>query len=336
MLIGIALDPTCFGSEELSTPEGRAGAERILEAVSQNAVLVTRATDPFVDELVNRVLQLDVRIGQEIQLATAEIAKNRVRFIAMPKRQDRYSGETRIDELRRIAVDMRADIVVCRDGADLAAIAELTCNDIEVCTVAQYRSSRSEARRRRWLAGQRLDRLAPADSAELLGRATMYAEEILILDKMFARAGKDGHVTEQLRRFARGVVHIVEQWRIYSPFASEVSLSVVLVSAAGNSGAAAGFVDPEKAETAIRAALADADRRQVLTQVAIDLRRDSSPAMFKDRFLAGFGRCWSISHGLDDIGRLGDLKAKRGPTILAPDCQAYRDTLADIKLLPKA
>lgn len=70
--------------------------------------------------------------------------------------------------------------------------------------------------------------------------------------------------------------------------------------------------------------------------MTIDLRQDSNPAVFNDRFLAGFGRCWSVSHGFDDIGNLVDSKAKRSPTVLAPDCQAYRDILADIKLLPKA
>jgi hypothetical protein len=95
-------------------------------------------------------------------------------------------------------------------------------------------------------------------------------------------------------------------------------------------------VSPKKAEQAIRAALVAADHLQIVKNIMVDLKKDTTPQVFKDRFLAGFGRCWGISHGMDDIGRLTGPRAKRSPTILAPDSQAYRDILADIMRLRKA
>ena len=83
-------------------------------------------------------------------------------------------------------------------------------------------------------------------------------------------------------------------------------------------------------------ALVEVDTTGILGQVHIDLKQDSTPAIFNDRFLVGFGRCWSIRHGIDDIGKLAGPKDKRRPTIVAPDCQAYRDIFAEIRRLHSA
>lgn len=153
---------------------------------------------------------------------------------------------------------------------------------------------------------------------------------------MIAKSGKDGAAKGKVCRFVRGVVHVTRQWQNYSPLSASTRPSIVIVSSAGQSGASAGFVDPAKAEAAIRAAVALEDKTHLIRNLTIDLRQEGEPAVFNDRFLAGFGRCFSIGHGLDDIGNLADPKAKKRPTTLAPDCQAYRDILAEIRRLPKA
>ena len=334
MLVSIAVDPRCFRREELTAPEAMAGAARILEAVRENAILIAREIDPFVRALIDSVMEIDVRQGEELQLLVAEIAKSRNRFIRAPQALGRVAPSARIDELLSVAVDMRADaLIVSVSDAGMAAAAG---KGIEVCTVSQYRKSRIEERRRAWLRAQRLDKLSAAESGELIGRAVMYLEEIFIVDKMIARNAKDGYVTAKLRTFARGVVHVVEQWRRWSPHATRCEPSIVVLSAAGAAAAAAGYVDPEKAEEAIRQAVKEADKSRIVGNLIIDLRQDRAPGIFNDRFLAGPDRCWGVGHGFDDIANLASSNTKRRPTIIAPDCQAYRDTLGEIRSLPKA
>src|SRR5262249_23043777 len=137
--------------------------------------------------------------------------------------------------------------------------------------------------------------------------------------------GKDGYVTGQLRRFARGILYVARQWRVYSPFAGASRSHVRVLSAAGVCGARGGFVDVAKAEAAIRSALAEVDVAHEIATVDVDLRQDSVPGVFSDRFVAGAGRCWCIGHGIDDLGTLDTPGARSRPTTIAQDCQTYRD-----------
>ncbi|MBK8915398.1 MAG: hypothetical protein IPM64_12510 [Phycisphaerales bacterium] len=335
MLISVVVDPVCLSPQELGTPEASSGAECILEAATENAVIIAPAIDQFVGELIDDVARLDSGTGQLIQLGAAELAKSPARIvIAPPAELFRASGQQ--GELRELARIMRADALVLRRDLDLADHADLVRLGIEVCHIDQYRLSQTERRRRLWRSGQRLDTLPAAEAKELLGRVIKYAAEVVLLDKMFARAGKDGTPNGRLRRFVRGVVHIANQWRAFSPYAQRVAPAFTIVSSAGSCGASAGFVDPARAEAAIRAAIAQEDRSHLVRNLSIELRQDDDPGVFNDRFVPACGRCFSIGHGLDDIGNLIDPKAKKRPTTLAPDCQAYRDICADIRVLPKA
>lgn len=331
MLISVVMDPLCLTPEALGCAEARFGAETLLEGVIENGVLVARNRDEYVRTLAAAVGGLGSRTGQCVQGLVTEIVKSPRRFIAGDRCRRLASAS-----LRDTAATLRADIVVCRNPEDVRSLSDLRTNGIEVCTLAEYRSSRTEVNRKEWFQELRLDTLATDRRQELVGRALRYATEILVVDRYVAGAAKEGWVNGRLKRFVRGMVYLAECWGEHSPYAGSGAPTIHLLSVAGGMGASSGFVDPGKADGAIRTAFERVDLRGSVGRLQISLKLDRNPPITNDRFIAGMRRCFGVHHGIDDFGNLSEREFNGRPTSLAPDCQHHRDILAAILDLERA
>ena len=77
MLVSIAIDPACFGPKVVVDDESRFCAERVLDSVLDNAVLVSAFGRDFRDHLIDEVSALGTGRGEHIQILAADILKQR-------------------------------------------------------------------------------------------------------------------------------------------------------------------------------------------------------------------------------------------------------------------
>ena len=214
MLISIVMDPTCLAPEILSYPEARFGAEMLLQGVTANGVLLASDSNQYISLLASAASNLGTQTGEKVQPFIVEIGKNPGRFVAA--KRSRHSGLARpmdLSQLRRLALELCADIVVCRDVNDVGDLSDLRCRGIEVCTLSNYRSSKTEAKRRELFQTTRLDQFPTAQGAKLVGRTLRYATEIVVIDRFVAKAAvnainavKAGQIGGQLRHFVQGLI----------------------------------------------------------------------------------------------------------------------------------
>src|SRR5207249_4788248 len=154
---------------------------------------------------------------------------------------------------------------------------------IELSTVDDYPACGTERTRCTWLEAQELNILDRGECESVTGHAIRYCDEIVLADKMVGRAAKDGRESQQLRRFATGVVYVAERWCQLSPLATTRRARIRLVTVAGDTGAGAGYVDPRLARAAVERAVRSADTLGSIHQLSVDLKQDSDPPVFRDR-----------------------------------------------------
>ena len=337
MLISIVMDPACLAPEILSGVESRVGAETILQGVIENGVLLAPDTTQYINLLATAASRLGSQVGQHVQLLLAEIAKNCKMLVAAERSPNSTSGRPMdSSELQRLALALRADAIVCRNVREVRSLAKLRRSGIEICTLSEYRYSRTEAKRKKWLQTTRIDQLPVSQSAMLVGRTIRYATEIIVVDRFFAAATKDGRINKRLERFVQGLLYLAMCWKKHSPYTPHSVPSIHLFSVAGHTGASGGYIDPNATEKIIRKAVSRFDSRGNVGNLHMSLKADDDPPIAKDRFVSALGRCFGVQHGIDDIGRLIMPKSRPSPTSFIPDCQDYRDLLTEIKGLPAA
>ena len=331
MLISIVMDPTCLTPKGISCGAARAGAERLLDGVLRNGVLLAADSRQYVAELASAASGLGARTGQLIQLYIAEIGKRSSMYIATDSSLQIGSFKPpTLARLRDIALALHADIVVCRDPPDTGFVADLRNYGTEVCTLSNYELSKAEARRRGWTQTTRIDHLSAVDSEWLVGRTLRYATEILVCDKYIAHAAKSGWMTPQLKRFGKSLVYVARCWKKHSPYARFQKPNINILSVAG------GNVNPYTAEKVIRQVVSRLDSNRCIGKVYISLKIDRHPSITSERYLSAMGRCFGVQHGIDDLGNLTLPQSKRRPTSLLPDCQVHRDLLGEIQALRPA
>lgn len=328
MLVTLGVSPDCFGPTAVTQVEERYAAERVLEALLQNALVLTMRSD-FAAAVSGRVSDLPLKLGQQLRIRSAEflkVGKQTVRAIPMPREVIGVVGSL------VAAAKAGADAVICASASEVMYVrAALGASPTEVCTLAEYPESRTEALRQTFRETVELHTLACAKCRSVFARALSAGERIVVADKMLGRAGKDGYITTPLERFARGVVFLAECARDAGSAAPEIDV----VTLAGNVPGT-GYVDPAKAERAIRGAIGRVDPSGDVSRLSVTLKADTDPAIFRDRLFACGGRCWGIRHGVDDLGHLKLEPAKRSPTYLDPDTVANRRLLSSIQNLNTA
>ena len=331
MLISIVMDPMCLSPRVLNCPAARFGAERLLEGVLRNGVLLAADSRQYVADLASAASGLGVRAGQRVQLYITEIGKRSSMYIASDNSlQPVLKKPLQTTQLRDIALALHADILVCRDPPNTEFVSDLRRHGTEVCTLSNYELSRSEARRKDWAQTTRIDRLSVIDSKCLIGRTLRYATDILICDRYIANAARDGWMTSQLKRFGKGLIFVARCWREHSPYAQSCKPNIKILSIAG------GNVNPNKAETTIRQVICQLDSNRCIGTVSIILKNDKRPTIANERYISAMGRCFGVQHGIDDLGNLTLPQSKRRPTSLIPDCQVHRDLLTEIQALRPA
>lgn len=332
------MDPACLAPDILSEGDARFGAETILQGVIENGVLLAPEAGQYIKMLASAASRLGSRTGQLVQLLTAEIAKNCSMFVTGSERS--YTSSTvppmETSDLGRLAEELRADVIVCRDVRDARCLRNFCDTEIEVCTLSEYRYSKTEAKRKKWTQTTRIDILPEEQVVDLVGRIVRYSRDIFVVDKYFASKAKDGYINKGLRPFVQGLLYVAKSWRKCSPFASILVPTVHLLSVAGGTGASGGYIEPSMTEKTIRKLVQRLDSKRAIGELRVSLKRDKVPPVARDRFLSAMGRCFGIQHGIDDIGKLDVPQIARGPTSLIPDCQDYRTLFTEINSLPSA
>lgn len=328
MLVSAVVDPRCFGPDSLKGPFELLAAELLLRGVAaENVVLLSADPSEFLRALIDQVSQLQSPKAQQLRLYVEEIGKNKKRCIASPANKGTASTAA------QVACDLRADLVVCSDADELSEIAARVGASVECCTLPDVLESATDKRRRSWLTAHSLHDMEDAVAAEIVGRTVRYAHEIAVADKVIGmKAVKPG---QAMSRFVQGIKYVVDQWRAWSPYSSR-GLTLRVISVAGGSRAAHGYLEPTRVREAILAALDAGGVLRSVRQLEVELKQESDPPVFRDRFLNCARRCWQVDHGFDDIGKLCGRRNERSPTRLSPDCQAYRDHFQAIRYLKDA
>ena len=207
MLISVVMHPACLKPEILSREEARIGAETILQGVIENGVLLAPDSRHYIDLLISAASKLGLPSGQYVQILVAEIAKNCSMFVTGSKRSHTSSTAPRIEtsDLGRLAKELRADVIVCRDDRDVRYLSKLCDIGTEVCTISEYRYSKTETIRKKWLKTTRIDNLSEEQIVDLLGRMVGYSPRFFVVDRFFAgrRQGrKNKQAIEALRAWS--------------------------------------------------------------------------------------------------------------------------------------
>lgn len=340
MLVSAVVDPECFGPATLSGRHERLLAELLLRGVvEENIVLLSSSPTDLATRIANETSKLDGPSARRLQAYAVEICKNKKRCIVSIHFDNAPDLEPSQVGLWQVAKALRADLIVCCNDDALHRLRQIGQHEgtsVECCTLAGITDTLIENRRRGWLVSQPLDQLEDPLAAELVGRAVRYATEITIADKMIGPKTCDYRSRGSLRRFVRGIVYVAERWRDSSPFSGNDSPLIRIVTEGGGSRAGHGAIDPAQAEQAIKATIQSEDVHQAIKRLEIELKQESDPPVFRDRFIQAARRCWQVTHGLDDIGKLALPRNQRSPTNLMPDCQTFRDNLAIIRRLPSA
>ena len=332
MLVGIAINPDCFGPEVVVNEDTRRGAESVLRASLGNAILLGVHGEDFFGELLSAASRIGSALGPQIQMLAVEVRKSGKDCLAK-KAQALSTGASPIDRLRQLVVDTAPDVVVCASVDQVRELRNLDSR-IELCSLANFPKTAAEARRTEWNTSQRLDQLGRDDCRRLIGSAIRYGEELTIADKMISRAAKSG--VHNLRRFVRGVVYIAELWCEFAPNTTGHRAYVKIITQGGATGAAAGYIDPNDARDLIQRTIRSMDASGAIERLEMRLKSEANPPIFMDRLLASGRRVWGIRHGFDHIGNLACAPNRRSPTFIDADCGSNRELLRCIRALPEA
>lgn len=333
MLVGIAIDPRCFGPTGVVDVATRDNAERVLSLADKNAVLVAADRNRFLDDLLYEPRALSEKLGQHIRIRAEHlphISKRGVLNVAgLPI-------NSTCENFAELVKATRPEIVICLPD-ELDSLRSLSLAGVEVCDLSGFHKTKNETLRSSWNKSVRLDRLAQSEARQVVSQVVKYSVEIDVLDTMIGReAGtNDGRITRALKAYAAGVVYFADCFARNSPFSQYGKLAVRLITQGGSAGAR-GYIDPAAAEQIIRQAIADADAHGNVGSLHILFKEVGRPSVFRDRYVRAAGRAYCVKHGLDDVGRLCDAKSGRGPTILDQDCEASRSVVAEIMALPQA
>jgi hypothetical protein len=330
MLAGMVIDARVFSRDVVSDRESRKDAEYLLGAVLANGVILTDSPGRDVREMVDAVAGLDATLGQQIQILATAVGQNRKRLFASVALD---ADRDRLARMRQAAIALNADMVVCAGMADKHDLADLAAHGIEVVSLSEFQGCEADRRRIGWLQAVRLDRLEIRAREDTIGRALRYTRRLTIVDRYFGLTAKDGRVNRKLSDHARGVAYLAGIWKRQSPYAKHESLDLELVTAAGATGAAGGFVDPSRARTAIFAALQSVSIPATVN-VSITFKQDSEPQIMNDRFIEAKGRCWGVRHGTDSFGHL--MSGTPRPTFIDPASNDNLSLVSQIRRLDDA
>jgi hypothetical protein len=257
-----------------------------------------------------------------------------------PEGQKTVAGS---EALRESAINLGADLVICKDESDLDEFADLMDRGIEVCTLRGYTNSEIEKKRKKWTTSKRLDTLDAECAKDIVGSAIKYEKEVFILDYtigLTAGAASNNANTDDADRFmsylhadARGVMYFVEQWCAYSPYAGELKLKVNVVTA-GRRVNTNDYCAPATMTTWIQQAIFDVDASERIGDLRISIKLKSRE--FLDRFMFSGRRCWGLRHGIDAFGKLGDDPRRRVPAHIDPHSEDNADLVRQILRLPNA
>jgi len=334
MLVGIVVEPGCFGPVAVIDGDSRGAAERVLDALAENAVLIGPCGRDLIREIIDNVAALNTKLGQQLQIRIAELAKMRQRVCVSSEAP--LPGDER-EQLIEAARVLRADIVVCSCVESAERARDTLAGSTEICGLPEYPTSNADRLRKALSQTQRLDRPGCGLSAEeIVGRAVKYCMNITIADNFIGVAAKEYPARKTLESYVRGALFIAEQWGQHSPFANSRKLNMLILTAAGDTGARGGFINPTEAKARIEVVFQRLAGALGLGSITIAAKKQATPKIFRDRFLEAGGRCWGIRHSLDDFARLRTNSANKSPTFIDPHSEANRGLLSEILMLADA
>jgi hypothetical protein len=335
VIVGITIDPACFGPSTIVDLETRMAAEKLLAAALSNAVFLCDADPVFSSNLISHADQLNTestKLGEQLLIRTIELRKQRRSTLAS-------IGEiiegTTAERLRKITSGLRGDIVVCANDADIVELADLSDAGIEVCSLLDYENSATERKRLAWNSPQGLEEVAGTVADEIIGRAVMFSHELIFVDRYIGVMTRDKRITARLKEAARAIVYVSTLWRKVSPYSGGRKATVLVITEGGMTGAD-GYVDAQEAERLITLAVKDEDSDNNIRSLSVEVKQESDPACFKDRFIKAGDRCWQIGHSISSLDNLRKAPGARDTIAIYPDCLYFRKVVAGVRNLPSA
>lgn len=340
MLASIALAPWILRPAVAHSSSIMRPLAAVLQAVSQNGILVFPDTSSLRADLVHAAATFNGAGDQRFRLIATELAKDVERYsVAASNLQSIVESDISAHEKCIASARWgRCDIVVAVNEQEQQLCTKAGAPPERVVLVEDFAGSPFDLRRSEWLTAQRLDTLAPSDSLELVGRMIGFAKKIVVADKMIGVATARGE--SSVKRHLRGVSYLIDAWSDASPYALG-DLEVEIVSVAGIAGAVEGFINPAAARATITNVIKQLGMIKNVGRLTITLKQDGNPKIFNDRLLVCGTRAWGVHHGYDDIGSLmgrsrSNTKPLLRPTRIEPASDALATTFRDIVALRDA
>ncbi|WP_415355704.1 hypothetical protein [Halioglobus sp. Uisw_031] len=265
--------------------------------------------------------QLGPKLGQQLLIQGVDLS-NRTESVVEIGYQ--LPGEG-VDRLRHIAHHLSADIVVCANEGDVEQLEDLVNEGVEVCQLDSYLESVAEQDRDNWRSPQRLDDQPKEEVLNVLARLVKYAPELIVIDRMVAKwANEKPEPTRRLKEWAYGIVMLMELWNQHSPKAGKLDAKLVILTEGGSPGGRGGAINAQRVVKNLKKALGQADRKNILDDIVVDLRRDSIPSVLQDRWIRSGLRCWQVSHETEALADVEKPIGSRKILMINPDSSGGR------------
>lgn len=310
MLISFLLRPAAFDKACIVDKASAASARLLLRDILDAGIIIDFSDRRLLDGVVSTVEGLEPQLKQHLLILLDEIKKQRKMVVATPMNATTRSEDALVNELRPDAM--------------LVAPSAAQGHGIEAIAIGDYLDSNARKKRERF--GNPDTPAAHRNFAELdesLGRFLKYARTVAVLDKMIGHSGRDGRLGT---RFVAGLRFVASCWQRHSVY-NTGTLELIVVTAAGETGARGGYIDPIKVRTAIDEALSD-----IGATVKTVIKQDSSPPTFHARFLRAKGRCIKVDPGIDGLAHGGKHCAC---LLIDPPCRADNAMAGEVMRLPE-
>lgn len=281
MLISFLLVPEAFDRHSIDSKACRQAAQVLLTDILEGGIIIDYAGRSTLDRIQACMEQLGPALKQQLLILLEDMKKSHRVVVAT-------ASDINVTTPEELARCMKPDAVVVPENTKMR-----TQHALEHVVVRDYLDS--EARKKR-------QRLATPDhpasdpesrpASELIGGFVKYARSVAVLDKMIGRSAKRGRLS---KKYVDGIRFLEECWKKHSVYA-DAPLELVVVTAAGDTGAGGGFIEPELAAQAISQSLSG-----LTAKVRVVLKQDTVPPVFHARFVKANGRCLKLDPGIDGL-----------------------------------
>ena len=98
----------------------------------------------------------------------------------------------------------------------------------------------------------------------------------------------------------------------------------MILTEGGSPGGRGAPINAQRVVKNLKKALGQADRKNILDDIVVDLRRDSIPSVLQDRWIRSGLRCWQVSHETEALADVEKPIGSRKILMINPDSSGGR------------